>query len=82
MRHEEFPQHKFGKERTVGLIAQELEPILPEAVSTEKSTGFKYVSYTNIVPVLIEAIKEQVRTCCSASGRALICMYHKNIYPD
>ncbi|MCL5772814.1 MAG: tail fiber domain-containing protein, partial [Firmicutes bacterium] len=41
-----------------GVIAQEIEKVLPEVVSTDKS-GKKYVAYTEIIPVLIEAVKEQ-----------------------
>ena len=40
-----------------GVIAQEIETILPEVVTTNE-TGLKTVSYGNIVGVLIEAIKE------------------------
>jgi hypothetical protein len=38
------------------LIAQEVEPVLPEAVS-DSSRGAG-VSYTMLIPVLIEAVKE------------------------
>ena len=41
----------------VGVIAQEIEKILPEVVS-ENDKGMKTVAYGNIVGVLIEAIKE------------------------
>ena len=44
--------------RDVGVIAQEIENILPEAVTTRDS-GYKAVNYEKIVPLLIEAIKEQ-----------------------
>lgn len=44
--------------RTLGVIAQELEQVLPEAVNTGED-GIKAVSYTKIIPVLIEAMKEQ-----------------------
>lgn len=44
--------------RTLGVIAQELENVLPEAVNTGED-GIKAVSYTKIIPVLIEAMKEQ-----------------------
>lgn len=48
-----------GNERTsIGFIAQEVEPILPEVVSTD-GDGFKSVGYANIVALLSEAIKEQ-----------------------
>ena len=41
----------------IGVIAQEIEKILPEVVSENKE-GLKSVAYGNIVAVLIEAIKE------------------------
>ncbi len=40
-----------------GLIAQELEAIYPQLVTTE-SNGYKSINYVGLVPVLIEAIKE------------------------
>ena len=44
--------------RNVGVIAQEVEAVLPEAVS-ENEEGIKAVAYGNMVGLLIEAIKEQ-----------------------
>jgi len=41
----------------VGVIAQEVEAILPEVV-TERKNGYKAVKYEKIVPLLIEAVKE------------------------
>jgi hypothetical protein len=41
----------------VGLIAQEVEAIYPELVSTD-AQGYKAVNYAQLTPVLIEAIKE------------------------
>ncbi len=54
----EFPGSNFSEGRQVGLIAQEIEKVLPEVVSTD-AAGYKAVEYSHIVPVLIEAIKEQ-----------------------
>ena len=41
----------------VGVIAQEIESVLPEVV-TQRDNGYKAVNYEKIVPLLIEAIKE------------------------
>ena len=41
-----------------GVIAQEVEKVLPEVVSTDEE-GIKSVAYGNMVGLLIEAIKEQ-----------------------
>jgi len=41
----------------IGVIAQEIEEILPEVVTT-RDNGYKAVKYEKIVPLLIEAIKE------------------------
>ena len=42
----------------VGVIAQEVEAVIPDVVSTNDQ-GIKSVKYGNLVAVLIEAIKEQ-----------------------
>jgi len=42
----------------IGVIAQEIEAVLPEAVTTRDS-GYKAVKYEKIIPLLIEAIKAQ-----------------------
>jgi hypothetical protein len=41
-----------------GVLAQEIEKVLPEVVSVCDVTGLKSVSYGNIVGLLIESIKE------------------------
>ena len=55
---EEFKDKGFPDGRHYGVIAQEIEEVLPEVVNTAPD-GTKAVAYTEIVPVLIEAIKEQ-----------------------
>lgn len=42
----------------LGLIAQEVQPIIPEVVSLDENTDFYKISYQALVPVLIEAVKE------------------------
>ena len=43
----------------IGVIAQEVESVVPLAVTTDSIAGYKKVYYTKLIPVLIEAIKEQ-----------------------
>jgi hypothetical protein len=50
-----FKEH--NTKRRVGVIAQEIETVLPEAVSIN-SEGYKTVSYGNLAALFIEAIKE------------------------
>ena len=58
MRGVSYTRTDFDTERThIGVIAQEIEQILPEVIS-ENENGIKSVSYGNIVGILIEAIKE------------------------
>ncbi len=46
------------KGHDIGVIAQEVEKVLPEVVETREN-GYKAVKYQKIVPLLIEAIKDQ-----------------------
>ena len=41
----------------IGVIAQEIEEVLPEVVTT-RDNGYKAVKYEKIIPLLVEAIKE------------------------
>ena len=41
-----------------GVIAQEVEPVLPEAVN-EVENGTKTVDYNAVIALLVESIKEQ-----------------------
>jgi len=47
--------------RGTGVIAQEIETVLPEVV-IEDDKGIKSVAYGNVIGLLIEAIKEQQQT--------------------
>ena len=52
----------------VGVIAQEVLEVLPEAVIT-RNTGYLAVRYEKLVPLLIEAIKEQQETIANLQNR-------------
>jgi hypothetical protein len=54
----DFPDRNFPEGAQIGVIAQDVEKILPEIVLTDPD-GYKSVSYEKLTPVLIEAIKEQ-----------------------
>ena len=56
-RAEEFPERHFGTSRSFGLIAQEVEQILPELV-TEDEEGFKAVNYSKLPLLLLQAVRE------------------------
>lgn len=50
-------QNKFGDKRQMGVIAQEVEKVFPEAV-TKTNEGFLAVSYPSLISPLISAVKE------------------------
>ena len=47
-----------SEELHIGLIAQEVEKVAPDLVKTNEETGLKTVNYTELIPALINAIKE------------------------
>jgi hypothetical protein len=55
---EAFPAMGFSGNKQIGLIAQDVEKVLPELVA-EGPDGYKSVDYAKITAVLIEAVKEQ-----------------------
>jgi Chaperone of endosialidase len=57
-RQEEYPEMNFPDDEQIGLIAQDVEKIIPELVKTS-ADGYQSIDYAKLVPVLIESIKEQ-----------------------
>ena len=51
-------EHHSNKGNDVGVIAQEIEEILPE-ITTTRENGYKAVRYEKLTPFLISCIKEQ-----------------------
>ena len=56
-RQDEYPKMNFEQTHDVGVIAQEVEKIFPEAVKTDKQ-GFKSVAYSKLIAPMLEMIKE------------------------
>ncbi len=56
-RKREFPALAFGEQQSFGLMAQEVEEILPELVTTD-AEGYKAVNYSKLPLIALQAIKE------------------------
>ena len=52
----------------MGFLAQDLEELIPEAVTTD-SDGTKLVNYNTIIPVLAGAIQELEATVAALQAR-------------
>ncbi len=61
LRKDEFPQLNFSNQRQTGLLAQQVEKVMPSAVYDITEDGYKGVDYAKLVPLLIESVKEQNR---------------------
>lgn len=55
---DEFEGKNFTSADQIGLIAQEVKEVFPQLVS-EDSKGYLAVNYQGMIPVLLEAVKEQ-----------------------
>ena len=51
--------YKKGGRPNLGLIAQEVQAVIPEIVSVNENTGFLGIGYNALIGLLVEAIKEQ-----------------------
>lgn len=54
----EEEQERRGKDKQIGLIAQNVEEVFPEAIKKDNE-GYMSVNYDGLVGALVEAIKEQ-----------------------
>ena len=57
-RYDEYPELKLSSDQQVGLIAEEVEKVIPQLVHADDN-GEKSVDYSKLSAVLIEAIKDQ-----------------------
>ena len=55
--NEESPEWAQERGHDIGVVAQEIQKVLPEIV-TERTNGYLGVDYKRIIPLLIESIKE------------------------
>ncbi len=70
-------QSEMRKDR-LGFVAQDLEKLFPEAVHYDEDADKYYVEYNAIIPVIVEAMKEQqaqieelkneLNNCCSVKS--------------
>ena len=65
---------QFNGNDDIGVVAQEVEKVLPEIVDT-RDNGYKAVKYEKMVALLIEAVKEQqkqideLKTICNGCSK-------------
>ncbi len=74
---EEFKNYNFNEGSNFGFIAQELKEVLPEAVKLEEN-GYYSVNYDAIIPVLVEAMKEQNLKIKILESQLPLSSYEKN----
>ena len=55
---DDYPDREFDNLPHLGFIAQEVEKLVPEVVTTD-ADGYESVDYGRLTPVLVEAIQEQ-----------------------
>ncbi|MDP1814755.1 MAG: tail fiber domain-containing protein [Leadbetterella sp.] len=62
-KYEELKEMGLPKERQFGLIAQELEKVVPELVfqhsEGKNQEHYKGINYTGLIPILIQGMKDQ-----------------------
>jgi hypothetical protein len=69
-RQSDYPDQKFPDGKQVGLIAQEVEDVVPGVVATD-ANGYKSVDYAKLVPILLEAVKAQQRQIDELKARMM-----------
>jgi hypothetical protein len=57
-RHVGGPAGQADERPAIGVLAQEVEPVFPELVSTTGEHDYKGVDYNGLTAVLLEAVKE------------------------
>lgn len=52
-------EEQFVEDNQLGFIAQDVAEVLPQLVTVDESSGLHTVAYLGVIPVLVEALKEQ-----------------------
>lgn len=55
---ENYPDYSFSSQKQYGFIAQEMETIFPNLVTTDND-GFKGITYIKLIPFMVKVIQEQ-----------------------
>jgi hypothetical protein len=63
--------------KSVGVVAQEIQQILPEAVA-QRDNGYYAVEYEKLIPLLIESIKE-LRQEVTAKGNPIVGTHRREV---
>lgn len=64
----EFPSRAWGEEQTYGLVAQDVEAVLPDLVHTMPD-GYKAVDYSKLPLVLLQAVRELTAANAALTAR-------------
>ena len=67
------------KEKRIGLIAQEVELIVPEVVRTSEDDGLKSIEYQNLIGLLVESIKDQQKQINELKNRIIVLENKNNL---
>lgn len=67
-RTDEYPEMKFSEDQQVGLVAEEVQKVIPQLVHSDNN-GEMSVDYSKLTAVLIEAFKEQQKLIEELSNR-------------
>ena len=54
-------EQEYDRRNQLGFIAQDVEKVLPQLVSEDEFSGLQSVGYMGVIPILVEAIKDQQR---------------------
>jgi hypothetical protein len=65
------PIEEYKNTSDIGVLAQEIEAVLPLAVRTNEVDGVKSVRYEKIIPLLIECVKEQQKQISELNERLI-----------